>query len=86
MHSQKVKLFPTLQNSIDRALQMPIPEERTLILHKLVQYIQSKLDEGKDINLNFICNIIRVEVNFLKSGHKQQLTIMVFWPIAILAV
>ena len=55
MHSQKVKIFPTLQNSIDKALQVPIPEERTLILHKLVQYIQSKLDQGKDINLNFIC-------------------------------
>ena len=50
-----MNLYPSLQAYIEKALALPIPEERKEILQVLIDYIQSKVDEGQKINLNFIC-------------------------------
>lgn len=52
---QKVSLYPTLAETIQNAKKQPIPAERKTVLEVLISYIQSKLDQGQDVNLNFIC-------------------------------
>lgn len=52
---QKVSLYPTLAETIQNAKKQPIPAERKAVLEVLISYIQSKLDQGQDVNLNFIC-------------------------------
>ncbi len=44
-----------LQATIEQAKQLAISEERTAVLKPLIEYIQTKMDESKTVNLNFIC-------------------------------
>lgn len=55
MGTPKLKLLPKLQATIDQIKKLPIPEERIQVLETLIRYIQSKVDQGEDVNLNFIC-------------------------------
>ena len=55
MQTQKLKMLPTLESTIEKARQLNIPVERIQVLNPLIEYIQSKIDQVKDINLNFIC-------------------------------
>ncbi|MEX0685859.1 MAG: protein-tyrosine-phosphatase [Balneolales bacterium] len=48
-------LNPTLEATIEQAKSLPIPKERKEVLHKLVEYIQKKKDNGEPVLLNFIC-------------------------------
>lgn len=50
-----MNLYPTLQNHIEQAQALPIREERKAILQVLIDYIQQKVDQNQEINLNFIC-------------------------------
>ncbi|PSL04360.1 protein-tyrosine-phosphatase [Cecembia rubra] len=50
-----MKLYPTLQTYIEKAQALPIPKERREVLQVLINYIQLKVNEGQEINLNFIC-------------------------------
>ncbi|GMQ28992.1 protein-tyrosine-phosphatase [Algoriphagus confluentis] len=55
MLKRKNTLYPTLAETIQKAGELPISEERKQVLQVLINYIQSKLDQGQDVNLNFIC-------------------------------
>ncbi len=48
-------LLPELLTTIKKIREQNIPEERKEVLQVLIDYIQSKVATGKDINLNFIC-------------------------------
>lgn len=48
-------LYPQLAASIERAKNLPIPEERTEVLQVLIDYVQKKVDQNQEISLNFIC-------------------------------
>jgi arsenate reductase len=50
-----MNLYPTLQAYIERAQALPIGEERKRTLQVLIDYVQQKINQGQDINLNFIC-------------------------------
>ena len=52
MQTQKIKMLPTLETTIEKARQLNISDERIQVLNPLIEYIQSKIDQGKDINLN----------------------------------
>ena len=55
MQTQKATLFPELQTTVEQVWKLDIPEERKEILKVLIDYIQSKIHQGKEVNLNFIC-------------------------------
>lgn len=55
MQIEKVFMLPALASTIEKARKLEIPEVRKDVLKPLIEYIQSKIDQGKDINLNFIC-------------------------------
>ena len=48
-----MKMLPKLEPTIEITKQLSISEERIQVLNPLIEYIQSKFDEKKDINLNF---------------------------------
>ena len=50
-----MNLYPTLQSHIEQAQALPISEERKAVLQVLIDYIQQKVDQHQEINLNFIC-------------------------------
>lgn len=50
-----MKLYPSLQEHIRKAEALTISEERKAVLQVLIDYIQKKIDQGLEINLNFIC-------------------------------
>lgn len=50
-----MNLYPTLQTYIEKAQALPIPEERKEVLQVLIDYIQNKVNQNQEINLNFIC-------------------------------
>jgi arsenate reductase len=50
-----MNLYPTLLSHIEKALQIPITEERKAVLQEMIDFIQKKVDQHQDINLNFIC-------------------------------
>jgi arsenate reductase (thioredoxin) len=50
-----MNLYPTLQTHIEQAQALPISEERKAVLQVLIDYLQQKVDQNKDIKLNFIC-------------------------------
>jgi len=50
-----MNLYPSLQSYIEKALQIPITEERKALLQEMIDYVQKKVDNNQDINLNFIC-------------------------------
>ena len=55
MQIHKMKMLPKLESAIKKAVQLNISEERIKVLNPLIEYIQSKIDQEKEINLNFIC-------------------------------
>lgn len=50
-----MNLYPSLQAYIDKAQSLPISEERKAVLQVLIDYIQKKIDQDQEINLNYIC-------------------------------
>ena len=48
-------MLPTLEKTIETAKNQEIPEDRKQVLQPLIDYIQEKLDQKADVNLNFIC-------------------------------
>ena len=50
-----ILLLPELSKTVKRARQRPIPEERKQVLQELVNYIQEKVNNRKEVHLNFIC-------------------------------
>ncbi len=48
-------MIPTLSTTIDQVISQDIPDERKRVLAPLIAYIQEKLDQQADVNLNFIC-------------------------------
>ncbi len=48
-------MIPTLSTTIDQVINQDIPDERKQVLAPLIAYIQEKLDQQADVNLNFIC-------------------------------
>lgn len=48
-------MLSKLNLTIEQVLKIPIPENRKVILSKLVDYIQNKLEIGQSPRLNFIC-------------------------------
>lgn len=55
MVSSNSNVSPLLANTIQKASELPISEERKHVLQVLIDYIQSKVDQGQEVNLNFIC-------------------------------
>lgn len=55
MVSSNSNVSPLLTNTIQKASELPISEERKHVLQVLIDYIQSKVDQGQEVNLNFIC-------------------------------
>ena len=55
MKKPNVPMFASLASTVAQARQLNIPEERLTVLEPLINYIQSKIDDGQEINLNFIC-------------------------------
>lgn len=51
----KYNLLPELDKTLDQVKSLNISEERKEILKVLIDYIQSKVDQEKEVNLNFIC-------------------------------
>ncbi|MFC0261244.1 protein-tyrosine-phosphatase [Fontibacter flavus] len=50
-----MNLYPTLQPYIEKAQALPISEDRKAVLQVLIDYVQRKVDQNQEINLNFIC-------------------------------
>jgi arsenate reductase (thioredoxin) len=50
-----MNLYPTLQTYIKKAQALSIAEERKAVLQGLIDYIQRKVNQNQEINLNFIC-------------------------------
>ena len=48
-------LDPKLEQTIKIANELPISSDRKAVLEVLIQYIQKKVDQGEEVNLNFIC-------------------------------
>lgn len=55
MISTKTILFPEIENIINTLDFESISEERKIILHPLVDFIQIKASNGQEIRLNLIC-------------------------------
>ncbi len=55
MQLKKLSMPPKLLLTIDKAREINIPKERKQVLDPLIDYIQSKIDQKSDVNLNFIC-------------------------------
>ena len=55
MNTPHTNLTAALESTVVRARQININEDRIAVLKSLIDYIQSKIDQGQEINLNFIC-------------------------------
>ena len=55
MNTPHTNLTAALESTVARARQININEDRLAVLKSLIDYIQSKVDQGQEINLNFIC-------------------------------
>ena len=55
MNTPHTNLTAALESTVARARQININEDRIAVLKSLIDYIQSKIDQGQEINLNFIC-------------------------------
>lgn len=55
MLNKENTLYPTLTETIQKAKELSISEDRKQVLEALIQYIQGKVDQGQEVNLNFIC-------------------------------
>jgi arsenate reductase len=45
-------MYPELTNTIQQLQHQSISEERKITLQSLIDFVQQKTDEGKDINCN----------------------------------
>ena len=52
---ERINLLPELSAAVDVIRKQPISEAREAVLVPLIAYIQSKLDVGHEVCLNFIC-------------------------------
>jgi arsenate reductase (thioredoxin) len=50
-----MNFYPLLLEHIKKAEKLSIPEERKDDLQILIDYVQKKIDQDQEINLNFIC-------------------------------
>jgi arsenate reductase len=50
-----MELFEKLSSCISQLDTKDITEERKLVLHRLINFIQNKVDQHQEIRLNFIC-------------------------------
>jgi arsenate reductase len=48
-------MLSRLQITIEKVVQMRVPDERLEVLRPLEEYIQAKIDQTGEVNLNFIC-------------------------------
>ncbi|MDM1556136.1 protein-tyrosine-phosphatase [Chryseobacterium indologenes] len=48
-------MYSELTNTIEQLQHQSISEERKITLQPLIDFVQQKMDVGKDININFIC-------------------------------
>ncbi|PIE50216.1 MAG: protein-tyrosine-phosphatase [Flavobacteriales bacterium] len=48
-------MYSTLQETIDFVSKIEIPTERKAVLEPLIDFIQAKINNNKEIRLNFIC-------------------------------
>ena len=55
MQTQNLPVYLELQVTIEKAREQNISDERLAVLKPLIEYIQTKIDQGKEANLNFIC-------------------------------
>ena len=55
MKKPNIPMFDSLASTIAQVRQLNIPEDRLAVLTSLIDYVQSKIDQGQEINLNFIC-------------------------------
>ena len=55
MKTPNEAMYDALKSAVAEARQLNIPEKRLTVLEPLINYIQSKIDDGQEINLNFIC-------------------------------
>jgi arsenate reductase (thioredoxin) len=55
MSAKESNFYPDLAVTIDRALSLTIASERKETLQVLIDYIQTKYDQGQELHLNFIC-------------------------------
>lgn len=55
MATTQSKLFPEIKNLLEDLKPLTISEERSVILKPLIDYVQEKVSNNKEIRLNFIC-------------------------------
>ena len=55
MATTQSKLFPEIKNLLEDLKPLTISEERSVILKPLIEYVQEKVSNNKEIRLNFIC-------------------------------
>jgi arsenate reductase (thioredoxin) len=55
MLKRKTTNYPVLDETIQKASVLPIPSDRKEVLQVLIHYIQAQIDQGEEVNLNFIC-------------------------------
>lgn len=53
--SESPQFFPDLNATILRLTKATIPDDRKSILQPFIEYLQTKIDQGQEINLQFIC-------------------------------
>ncbi|WP_339699950.1 protein-tyrosine-phosphatase [Algoriphagus aquimarinus] len=55
MQTRKIMLLPELKLTVEKAKALSIPVVRKEVLQVLIDYIQSKVNSGEELVLNFIC-------------------------------
>ncbi len=55
MKTQELSMLPELSKAIDSIVKTQISAKRKEILFPLIEYIKSKIKQGKKVNLHFIC-------------------------------
>lgn len=55
MQTRKITLLPKLKLTVEKAKALSIPDVRKEVLQILIDYVQSKVNSGEELVLNFIC-------------------------------
>jgi len=55
MQTRNITLLPKLKLTVEKAKALSIPDVRKEVLHVLIDYVQSKVNSGEELVLNFIC-------------------------------
>ncbi|TXE02268.1 protein-tyrosine-phosphatase [Algoriphagus aquimarinus] len=55
MQTCKITLLPKLNLTVEKAKALSIPDVRKEVLQVLIDYVQSKVNSGEELVLNFIC-------------------------------